>query len=415
MSASLLSTISLLKSSEFGSLLEEALNCFNDVFLTKDLFTSITAGIILAILFFVIRDYINSRNNLSGKWIMYETIMDSDYNPYLGMKLLSTLNILHIDKGIIGSGEKISETTILEGEKTYPSQARVKYLIDGGFEWKLFGKSRFKFLYKYENKESREISCFVSLKKVGKNRLEGWFISEAANSSGTITLIKKDFSEFGTGTLFWLGIFFSRILKVKLIENIEHHYLKNLSRSKKISGKNLKFKSILVIIEDKNFYNHVGFSFKPLLRGLLSRLRFFRKRYNIIKSGGSTISMQLARSLFIVDYQKTYRRKLIEIIFALYLETILTKEEILDLYMISVRFHYKIHGINAAIRFFNFDNQHELSAEESFFLIERLSNTSKLYSPSRINLLFNKFKTEDIKLNYGRIIEIYKKSPYKKI
>ncbi len=386
-----------------------------EYFLTQDIFNPIIAGIILALLFFLIRDHINKKTNLSGKWKMYETTLGSDYNPFLGMKLVSTINILHSEKNILGSGEKISETTLKSGEKIYTPEERTKYSIQGNYEWKLLRKDVIKLIYQHKNTKGRDVASFIHLKKMKKGRLEGWFISEAANSSGTVTLIKGDFAEFGKGLLYRKAILFSKIFNVELVENIEHHFIKNYSRSRNLQNNNTIFEKMLVEIEDRKFYRHSGVSLKSLLRGFLSNFKIFRKKFKLFKSGGSTISMQLARTLFIKDYHKTFRRKPLEIIFAWYLEKILSKEEILKMYLISVRFYYKIHGIRNATTFFNFKEYIDLTPEEGFFLIERLSNTKNTYSLARINFLYRKVVKNAIDLDFDKIVEIYQKSIFTQI
>lgn len=397
------------------NLSNEIVDFIGKYFVMQDILNPIIAGIILAVLFFLMRDHINKRTNLSGKWKMYETTLGSDYNPYLGMKLVSTVNILHSEKNILGSGEKISELTIKSGEKTYTPEERTKYSIQGNYEWKLWRKDVIKLIYQHKNINGREVTSFIHLKKIKKGRLEGWFISEAADSSGTVTLIKRDFAEFGKGFLYRSAILFSKIVNVELVENIEHHFIKNYSRSRNLQNNNKIFEEILIEVEDRKFYRHGGVSFKSLLRGLLSNFKIFRKKFKLFRSGGSTISMQLARTLFIKDYHKTFRRKPLEIIFAWYLEKILPKEEILKMYLISVRFYYKIHGISNATTFFNFNEFNDLTPEEGLFLIERLSNTKDTYSLSRINFLHQKVVKSGIELDIDKFKDIYLKSIFTEI
>ncbi|QQX76458.1 MULTISPECIES: biosynthetic peptidoglycan transglycosylase [Aequorivita] len=390
-----------------------------DFFLTKEVFSSIFSGIItglfLGIVFFVIKDYLSKKNNISGRWLMYETIYNSDYNPYIGMKLVSTINVLHSDKNVQGTGEKVSEITLKAGLKDYVAKERTKFKINGDYEWHLARKNRLKFIYEHTNNNGRQISSFVFLKNVKKDRFEGWFISEAANSTGTITLIKQDVAVFGKGFLFFTATIISKILNVSLVENIEHHFLKYYARSKYFKKENPNFTKILVGIEDPKFKTHKGFVAKSLIRGFLSRFKIVRKKFNLIKSGGSTITMQLARTLFIKDYNKKWRRKILEIIFALYLEKILTKNEILNLYLSSARFHPKINGIKNAIKHHNFNRYEDLSNEESFFLIERLSSIKENYSLKRVKLLLRKITGQPLTINYRHLLSLYSSSGYKRI
>ena len=66
---------------------------------------------------------------------------------------------------------------------------------------------------------------------------------------------------------------------------------------------------ILVEIEDSRFYNHNGIDFKSIARSILSLSTKYRKKKGILKNGGSTITMQLCRTLFIPPNQNIFFRK----------------------------------------------------------------------------------------------------------
>ncbi|MDR6300621.1 biosynthetic peptidoglycan transglycosylase [Mesonia maritima] len=199
----------------------------------------------------------------------------------------------------------------------------------------------------------------------------------------------------------------SFILRVKLLSNFEFIlYRAKLSYIElerlNISIKNLK--EILVDIEDKDFYTNKGISFKSIIRGALSRFSIFRKKYNLISNGGSTITMQLARTLFIPANQNKYRRKIIEILLSFWLNQQFKKDEILKIYISSVRFERGILGISQASKYF-FGELKTPSNEEAFFLIERLSNISSTVNWDRIKYLS---KITSINLDNKKLKEIYK-------
>lgn len=157
------------------------------------------------------------------------------------------------------------------------------------------------------------------------------------------------------------------------------------------------FKKILIFIEDRDFYKHKGISIKAIVRAVLGIIG--KKR----RSGGSTITQQLARTLFIKEMSKTFRRKIVEIILALWLERICTKEEILEIYLSSVRFESKIYGLIDALKyFFQWSKDKSISEPEIFFLIERISNVRSLILTNKIsdtlNQMFEKklLTSEDI-------------------
>jgi penicillin-binding protein 1A len=163
----------------------------------------------------------------------------------------------------------------------------------------------------------------------------------------------------------------ARALGLKLVETIEYviyrailgkHELHRLSIDLTIA------KKILVHIEDKEFFTHSGVSSRGLGRLLLSVLR--RRR----RSGGSTITQQLVRTLFIADHSKLFRRKAIEILLALWFNKVFTKNDQLEMYFSSVRFDVNVFGIAAALKHFFGEVSSTVSAAEAFFLIERISN-----------------------------------------
>ena len=370
----------------------------------SDVLSNGLAGIALTIIFFFIRDWIRRRNNISGKWIITEKIIDSNYRPYIGMKLISTLNLLHYQDNIFGTGEKVSETTLENGELNYPHEKRTKYSIQGSFDWRLSGRNIYR-LHLTNHGNIRTTSALLTVKRITRNRLEGSFISEAAESIGTVTLERKDFVAFGEGVLYRFCIIIARVLNVRLVENIEHHFTKFYARSKR--PKNFEFlQTLLINIEDRDFYKHSGISVKGLFRAIASRNSFLRRKFSLLKSGGSTISMQLVRTLFISDYSKRNRRKILELIWAIYIERLLSKKDILKLYLVSVKFGKGVYGISAAMKFY-FPNQTTLSNEQSFFLIERLSSTSNSYSVNRIRFLVQQFNKGNNSVDLDKVMAIY--------
>lgn len=187
---------------------------------------------------------------------------------------------------------------------------------------------------------------------------------------------------------------FSWVLRIKLIENFEYIiYRAKLSYLEldrlKVDYKNLI--EILVDVEDQSFYQNSGVSIKSLVRGSLSRFKFFRNKFGFIQHGGSTIIMQLTRSLFIPSNQNKYLRKLIEILLSIWLNGQFSKNELLKLYVASVRFEKGVLGLSNALKFFfNRNVNTSLANEEAFFLVERLSNISSTVNQQRIQHLISR-------------------------
>lgn len=92
------------------------------------------------------------------------------------------------------------------------------------------------------------------------------------------------------------------------------------------------------------------------------------------RAGGSTITQQLVRTLFVVDQTKLFRRKFIEIVLALSLNKVLSKNLQLEMYLSSVRFERGVFGIAAALKYFFGHTNKGPSKAEAFFLVERISN-----------------------------------------
>ncbi|MCK9265543.1 transglycosylase domain-containing protein [bacterium] len=140
------------------------------------------------------------------------------------------------------------------------------------------------------------------------------------------------------------------------------------------------FKKNLIFIEDRGFYKHKGISIKAIARAILGIIG--KKR----RSGGSTITQQLVRTLFIKEMNKTFRRKIVEIILALWFEKVCSKEEILEIYLSSVRFENRVNGITEALKyFFQWSKGKSISEPEIFFLIERISNVRSLILTNKIS------------------------------
>lgn len=106
------------------------------------------------------------------------------------------------------------------------------------------------------------------------------------------------------------------------------------------------FINALLAAEDDNFRNHYGIDLKSLFRAAFELLTTGHKQ-----SGGSTITMQVARNYFLSSEQ-TYTRKATEILLALKIEQELTKDEILELYLNKIFLGYRAYGVEAAAQIY---------------------------------------------------------------
>ena len=100
-------------------------------------------------------------------------------------------------------------------------------------------------------------------------------------------------------------------------------------------------KDAVLAAEDARFYQHGGVDYKGVVRAALENLRDARSQ------GASTITMQVARN-FYLSTEKTFTRKIYEILLALKIEGMLSKDEILELYMNQIFLGQRASGFAAA-------------------------------------------------------------------
>ncbi|GLX12262.1 peptidoglycan glycosyltransferase [Pseudomonas straminea] len=102
------------------------------------------------------------------------------------------------------------------------------------------------------------------------------------------------------------------------------------------------FTSALLAAEDDNFANHYGVDLTSLMRAATQLLKTGQ-----IQSGGSTITMQVAKNFFLTS-ERSFSRKITEILLALQIERELSKNEILELYVNKIYLGHRAYGIEAA-------------------------------------------------------------------
>jgi len=115
--------------------------------------------------------------------------------------------------------------------------------------------------------------------------------------------------------------------------------------------------------EDSNFFQHKGIDLNSIFRAVWSNL--IRGRY---AQGGSTITQQVARALLLESKKKVITRKLREMVLAHRMESELSKEEILGLYLSEIYLGHGSYGIGAAARNYFHKNVKELSVAEASLL-----------------------------------------------
>ncbi len=131
-----------------------------------------------------------------------------------------------------------------------------------------------------------------------------------------------------------------------------------------------------IVREDQDFWKHRGFS----LRGI------FRAAFGVITrrnlGGGSTITQQLAGTLYADRTDISLRRKIVELWWALQLERRFSKQEILEMYLNRMIMGPGVYGVEAASKFFFGHSAREVSVAEAAILVIQLSSPTR-YNPFR--------------------------------
>lgn len=134
----------------------------------------------------------------------------------------------------------------------------------------------------------------------------------------------------------------------------------------------------IVYTEDKRFYNHFGFDVVSFTRAMIANL--FAGRY---AQGGSTISQQVAKNLFLTS-EKSIRRKVQELLIAFWLEHKFSKEQILTLYLNRVYLGSGTYGIEAASQKYFQKTSRDINFMEAAII------AGMLKAPSRYNPIASK-------------------------
>jgi penicillin-binding protein 1A len=136
-----------------------------------------------------------------------------------------------------------------------------------------------------------------------------------------------------------------------------------------------EMKDAMVAVEDRRFYKHPGVD--PIG---ITRSFYVRATQGRWKQGGSTITQQLIRNVYL-NNNKEFGRKIREIILAMAMETKLSKNEILELYLNKVYFGGGAYGVDAASRKF-FDHGAEKMSLAEAAIVAGLVKAPSNYSPT---------------------------------
>ncbi len=126
--------------------------------------------------------------------------------------------------------------------------------------------------------------------------------------------------------------------------------------------------------EDAEFYMHRGYNVSAIIRAVLANSQAEGK-----SQGGSTITQQLIRMQYLTP-DKTYERKVVELLYAAELEKTMTKEEIFEAYLNEMYFGNRVYGIGSAATYYFSRPLDQLNEAEMAF-IAAIPNNPKRYDP----------------------------------
>lgn len=129
-----------------------------------------------------------------------------------------------------------------------------------------------------------------------------------------------------------------------------------------------------IAIEDKNFYQHQGFSLWGITRSMIKNIIFRR-----IEGGGSTLTQQLIKNS-LLSTEQTLLRKIKELILAVELERRYSKDQILEMYLNQTPYGGTAWGVESASQYYFAKHAHELNLVESAILAGLPQSPSR-YSP----------------------------------
>src|SRR5699024_7959 len=134
------------------------------------------------------------------------------------------------------------------------------------------------------------------------------------------------------------------------------------------------FLQAIVLVEDKQFYEHHGFQFNRMFKAAWTNLRA-----RSLKEGASTITQQLAKNLYL-SHEKTWTRKIKEAFYTIRLEMFYSKDAILEGYLNTIYFGHGTYGAEGASQYYFDKSADQLTLAEAAMLAG-IPNGPSYYSP----------------------------------
>lgn len=178
----------------------------------------------------------------------------------------------------------------------------------------------------------------------------------------------------------------SNLKKIKMYDNENNLFyeVNNLHESTYVKLDSISENIIKTVIEieDKRFYNHSGFDIYRIGKALINNLGGNET------IGASTITQQYIKNIYLTN-EKTIKRKLNELYYAIKLERIYSKDEILEGYLNTIYFNHGVYGIYDACKYYFNKEPKDITLKEAAILIA-IIKSPKNYSP-----ILNKENNED--------------------
>ena len=157
-----------------------------------------------------------------------------------------------------------------------------------------------------------------------------------------------------------------------------------------------QIKKAVLAAEDAKFMVHDGFDFEAMEAALKKNMK-----YKKVRSGGSTLTQQLAKNIFLSPKKSIYR-KIDEAFIAIMMETVLSKQRILELYLNNVEWGRGVYGIEAASRHYYGVTNTSLDAYQAARLASMLTNPRGFernigseYLDEKTNIIFKRMELVD--------------------
>ena len=208
----------------------------------------------------------------------------------------------------------------------------------------------------YENEKKSQA-------KINESKTTSTSANKNVNDSKTVEVKKFDGSTL-SGKI-------DRISSIKQAVNERIKPIKNYVTLNEIPR---SMQQAIVAVEDSEFYNHSGFKFSSIARATVVNVKAGK-----IEEGGSTITQQLVKNLFL-SQEQSFTRKIEELILAIKMEDNFSKDKILEMYLNTIYFGSNFYGIYEASEGYFGKEPQDLTIAESAMLAG-LPNAPSLYSP----------------------------------